>query len=46
MGGKNHAAKDRLLQLNAIAITQMRSLLGLDALKQLAGSGAKKRIAK
>jgi len=40
------AAKDRLLQLNAIAITQMRSLIGLDALKQLAGSGAKKRIAK
>lgn len=37
-------SKDRLVQLNAIAITQMRSLIGLDALKQLAG--AKKRIAK
>jgi len=37
-------SKDRLVQLNAIAITQMRSLIGLDALKQLAGT--KKRIAK
>ena len=40
------AAKDRLVQLNAIAITQMRSLIGLDALKQLAAPGAKKRIVK
>ena len=40
------AAKDRLVQLNAIAITQMRSLVGMDALKQLAGSGTQKRIAK
>ena len=40
------AAKDRLVQLNAIAITQMRSLIGLDALKQLAAPGAKRRIAK
>lgn len=40
------AAKDRLVQLNAIAITQMRSLVGMDALKQLAGSGAHKRIVK
>ena len=40
------AAKDRLVQLNAIAITQMRSLVGMDALKQLAGSGTHERIAK
>ena len=40
------APKDRLVQLNAIAITQMRSLIGLDALKQLAAPGAKRRIAK
>ncbi|MDD5324783.1 MAG: hypothetical protein PHR71_05685 [Polaromonas sp.] len=40
------AAKDRLVQLNAIAITQMRSLIGLDALKQLAAPGAKRRIVK
>ena len=39
-------AKDRLVQLNAIAITQMRSLVGIDALKQLASSGVKKRIVK
>jgi hypothetical protein len=40
------SAKDRLLQLNAIAITQMRSLIGLGALKQLAGTGTKRRITK
>ncbi len=28
-------SQDRVVQLNAIAITQMRSLVGLDALKQL-----------
>ncbi len=39
-------AKDRLVQLNAIAITQMRSLVGMDALKRLAGSGPQKRIVK
>ncbi len=38
--------KDRLVQLNAIAITQMRSLIGLDALKQLANPSAKKKITK
>ena len=38
--------KDRLVQLNAIAITQMRSLVGLDALRQLASPAPKKRIAK
>ena len=40
------APKDRLVQLNAIAITQMRSLIGLGAMKQLANPGATKRIAK
>jgi hypothetical protein len=29
------AAPERLRQLNAIAITQMRSLIGLDAVKRL-----------
>jgi hypothetical protein len=29
-------SKDRLVQLNAVAITQMRSLIGLNAVKQLA----------
>ena len=39
--------KDRLVQLNAIAITQMRSLVGADVLKRLGGSaGPKKRIPK
>ena len=40
------SGKDRLVQLNAIAITQMRSLIGLDALRQLASPAPKKRIAK
>ena len=40
------AAPERLAQLNAIAITQMRSLVGMDALKQLANSSTQKRIAK
>ena len=40
------AATQRLAQLNAIAITQMRSLVGLDALRQLVGSGSQKKIAK
>ncbi|WP_394757313.1 KilA-N domain-containing protein [Rhodoferax sp.] len=39
-------AQDRLVQLNAIAITQMRSLSGLNAMQQLANPGAKKRITK
>ncbi len=39
-------AQDRLVQLNAIAITQMRSLVGLGALRQLASPAPKKRIAK
>ena len=38
--------KDRLVQLNAIAITQMRSLVGLVALRQLASPAPKKRITK
>jgi len=40
------AAPERLVQLNAIAITQMRSLVGISTLKQLSDSGAQKRIAK
>lgn len=40
------AGKDRLVQLNAIAITQMRSLMGVAALQQLTNTGSKKRIAK
>lgn len=40
------AAAQRLTQLNAIAITQMRSLVGVGALKQLAGSDTSRRIAK
>ena len=39
-------SKERVAQLNAIAITQMRSLVGLDALRQLASPAPKKRIAK
>jgi hypothetical protein len=38
------ASKDRLEQLNAIAITQMRSLIGLNAMQQLANPGAMKKI--
>ena len=38
-------ARERRAQLNAIAITQMRSLIGLNAVKQLADSGKTKRIA-
>ena len=40
------AAPERLVQLNAIAITQMRSLVGISTLKQLTSSGTPKRIAK
>ncbi len=36
------AAPERLAQLNAIAITQMRSLVGLDALNRLGNSGVQK----
>ena len=40
-------AKTRLMQLNTIAITQMRSLVGLNAVQQLAGQPTpKKRITK
>ncbi len=39
-------SKERVAQLNAIAITQMRSLVGMDALRQLASPAPKKRIAK
>ena len=40
------AAADRLKQLNAIAITQMRSLVGLDAIKDLSTTNTPKRIGK
>jgi hypothetical protein len=39
-------ATARVVQLNNIAITQMRSLVGLDGLKTLASPGPQKRIAK
>ena len=39
-------AQDRLVQLNAIAITQMRSLSGLNAMQQLANPAAQKKINK
>ena len=39
-------SKDRLVQLNAIAITQMRSLIGLNALQQVADPAAQKQINK
>ena len=39
-------ASERLVQLNAIAITQMRSLVGMDSLQQLGNSSAQKRIEK
>ena len=38
------AGPERLLQLNAIAITQMRSLVGIGTLKQLSDSSTGKRI--
>ena len=40
------AAPERLAQLNAIAITQMHSLVGLGSLRQLGSSGGSKRIGK
>ena len=40
------AGPERLAQLNAIAITQMKSLVGIGTLKQLADAGKTKRIAK
>ena len=40
------AASERLAQLNAIAITQMRSLVGISTLKQLAEPSTQKRITK
>jgi len=39
-------AQDRLVQLNTIAITQMRSLSGLNAMQQLANPAAQKKINK
>lgn len=39
-------AQDRLVQLNGIAITQMRSLIGLNAMQQLANPAAQKKINK
>ena len=39
-------AKDRLEQLNAIAIMQMRSLIGLNSMQQLANPDTKKKINK
>ena len=38
------AASDRLAQLNAIAITQMRSLVGMTAVKRLGASNTSKKI--
>jgi len=38
------AAPDRLAQLNVIAITQMRSLVGMGALKRLGGQNSPKAI--
>ena len=40
------SSAERLTQLNAIAITQMRSLVGSDALKRLPGAGTQRGIAK
>jgi hypothetical protein len=40
------SSAERLTQLNAIAITQMRSLVGSDALKRLPGTGTQKGIRK
>ncbi len=40
------AAPERLVQLNAIAITQMRSLIDNVALKRLTSSGKQPRIEK
>jgi len=41
---KGLPAPQRLTQLNGIAITQMRSLVGLDAIKQIKNSAATSRI--
>lgn len=38
------AAPDRLAQLNVIAITQMRSLVGMGAVKRLGGQNTPKAI--
>jgi hypothetical protein len=40
------SSTERLTQLNAIAITQMRSLIGSDTLRQLPDSGVQKRVKK
>jgi hypothetical protein len=40
------SSAERLTQLNAIAITQMRSLVGSDTLRRLPGTVRQKRIAK
>ncbi len=39
-------SKERVVQLNAIAITQIRSLVGLNALKQISSLQAQKKISK
>lgn len=38
------ASPERLAQLNAIAITQMRSLIGMSAVKRLGGRNTPKEI--
>lgn len=38
------AAPERLAQLNAIAITQMRSLVGINSIRRLNDSVTQKRI--
>ncbi|MBK6959772.1 MAG: KilA-N domain-containing protein [Gammaproteobacteria bacterium] len=40
------AAPQRLAQLNAIAITQMRSLVGIGSIKRLTGAGTNRRTGK
>ncbi|MBP6421463.1 MAG: KilA-N domain-containing protein [Propionivibrio sp.] len=40
------SSPERLTQLNAIAITQMRSLVGSNTLKRLSGTGTRKKIEK
>lgn len=40
------SSAERLTQLNAIAITQMRSLVGSNTLRRLPGTGTQKGIKK
>ncbi len=44
--GPAMSSAERLTQLNAISITQMRSLLGSETLKRLPGTGMQRRIEK